>query len=152
MTEMKVVPVTLEGTLLRLEPLAVTHHAALCAVGLDEELWRWVPKPVRSPEEMAAYIAFALAEQASGRALPFVIVEKASGQTIGSTRFGAIEPAHRRLQPRLDEGEIAPRQAQARGDADRRGELQERGELKRHVTPRPLPEGEIRECRRRTAS
>jgi hypothetical protein len=46
--EMIVVPVALEGQHLRLEPLAKTHLAGLAQVGLDEELWRWIPTPVRT--------------------------------------------------------------------------------------------------------
>lgn len=95
---MVVTPVTLEGVHLRLEPLSEAHCAALSAVGLDEELWRWIPAPVRTPEEMAAYIALALKEQASGRALPFAVVEKSSERVIGSTRYGNIELAHRRVE------------------------------------------------------
>lgn len=98
MNEMKVEALTLEGTHVRLEPLAEGHHAALSAVGLDDELWRLIPKPVRSAADMAAYIAFALGEQAAGRALPFAIVDRATGQPIGSTRYMAIEPAHRRVE------------------------------------------------------
>ena len=89
---------TLEGARIRLEPLGDAHHAALCTVGLDAALWQWTPKPVHTAADMAAYIAFALAERAAGRALPFVIVDKATGQPIGSTRFMAIEPAHRRVE------------------------------------------------------
>ena len=98
MNEMNVEEVTLEGTRLRLEPLTQSHHAMLCAVGLDPELWRWIPKPVGTAEEMAEYVAFALAEQAAGRALPFAVIDKATGRAIGSTRYGAIEPAHRRVE------------------------------------------------------
>jgi len=98
MANMIVEPVTLEGPRLRLEPLSQTHQAALCAVGLDEELWRWIPAPVRTPEEMTAYIAFALGERARGAALPFAVVERASDRVIGSTRYGAIEPAHHRVE------------------------------------------------------
>jgi N-acetyltransferase len=90
--------VTLEGPRLRLEPLAEAHHAALCAVGLDDDLWRWTPKAVRTAADMADYIAVALAERAAGRALPFAIVDKTTGRPIGSTRFGAIEPIHRRIE------------------------------------------------------
>jgi N-acetyltransferase len=89
---------TLEGARIRLEPLAEAHHAALCAVGLDDELWRWSPKPLLTPADMAAYIAFALAERGAGRALPFAIIDRVTGQPIGSTRYGAIEPAHRRVE------------------------------------------------------
>ena len=89
---------TLEGAGIRLEPLGEAHHGALCAVGLDAALWQWAPKPVHTSADMAAYIAFALAEQTAGRALPFAIIDRATGQAIGSTRFGAIEPAHRRVE------------------------------------------------------
>ncbi len=98
MPPMTIAPVTLEGTHVRLEPLTPAHHAAFCAIGLDEELWRLSPSAVRTPADMAAYIATALAEQAAGRALPFAIVERASGSVVGSTRYGAIERHHRRLE------------------------------------------------------
>jgi RimJ/RimL family protein N-acetyltransferase len=99
MKAMKVTPVTLEGTRVRLEPLAQSHQPALVAIGLDEELWRWTPSaPVRKPEDMTAYIAFALAERDAGRALPFATVDRATGRVIGSTRYGAIEPRHRRVE------------------------------------------------------
>ena len=46
-TEMILAPVTLEGRHVRLEPLWQAHHAGLTAVGLDEQLWRWIPVPAR---------------------------------------------------------------------------------------------------------
>jgi RimJ/RimL family protein N-acetyltransferase len=97
-TEMNVVPVVLEGRHVRLEPLSEAHHADLAAVGLDEELWRWIPTPVRTPEEMCAYIATALEEQARGVSLPFALIEKAGGRAIGSTRYGNIDRAHHRVE------------------------------------------------------
>jgi RimJ/RimL family protein N-acetyltransferase len=97
-TTMAVTPVVLEGTAVRLEPLTMAHHAALTAVGLDEELWRLSPAQVRTAADMAAYIGVALAEQAAGRALPFAIVERAGGTVVGSTRYGAIDRNHRRLE------------------------------------------------------
>ncbi len=91
-------PVTLEGVQVRLEPLARTHLEGLAAVGLDEELWRWIPTPVGTREEMAAYIETALSEQEHGASLPFAIVEKATGRTIGSTRYGNIDRTHHRVE------------------------------------------------------
>src|SRR5437660_1251244 len=84
--EMVVSPVMLEGVHVRLEPLAKVHLAGLAEVGLDEELWRWIPTPVRTQEEMAAYIETALGEQEQGVSLPFAIIEKATRRVIGSTR------------------------------------------------------------------
>jgi len=91
-------PVTLEGRHVRLEPLQRGHLAGLAAVGLDSELWRWIPTQVRSTEEMAAYIETALEEQERGVSLPFALMEKATGRVIGSTRYGNIERAHRRVE------------------------------------------------------
>ncbi len=95
---MLVEPVTLTGRHVRLEPLSPDHHAALCQVGLDEELWRWIPAPVRTPDEMRAYIETALREQAAGTALPFATIDQSSGRAIGSTRYGNIDRANRRVE------------------------------------------------------
>ncbi|PYU52894.1 MAG: GNAT family N-acetyltransferase [Acidobacteria bacterium] len=95
---MVVSPIFLEGAHVRLEPLAKTHLAGLVEVGLDEELWRWIPTPVRTQEEMAAYIETALNEQKRGEALPFAIVEKSTSRAIGSTRYGNIDRAHHRVE------------------------------------------------------
>jgi len=95
---MLVGPITLEGQHVRLEPLSLAHHAQLCKIGLDEELWRWVVRPVRKPEEMRAYIEEALQAQAAGTALPFATIEKASGRAIGSARFGNIDRVNRHVE------------------------------------------------------
>jgi len=95
---MVVEPVTLTGRHVRLEPLSFDHHAVLCQVGLEEELWRWIPAPVRTPHEMRAYIETALREQAAGTALPFATIDQSSSRVIGSTRFGNIDRANRRLE------------------------------------------------------
>jgi RimJ/RimL family protein N-acetyltransferase len=96
--EMTVTPVTLEGRHVRMEPLAMGHLAGLTEVGLDEELWRWIPTAVRTKEEMAAYIETALNEQERGISLPFALVEKATGRAMGSTRYGNIDRTHHRVE------------------------------------------------------
>ncbi len=97
-SEMIVEPVTLAGEHVQLEPMLEAHHAALAEVGLDEDLWKWIPVPVRTPEEMKAYVDAALAEQARGASLPFTVVERATGNVIGSTRYANIERVHRRVE------------------------------------------------------
>ena len=96
--EMIVGPVTLEGRHVRLEPLAMAHLAGLAEIGLDEELWRWIPVPVRTREDLAAYIETALSEQERRVSLPFALVEKTTGRAIGSTRYGSIDRTHHRVE------------------------------------------------------
>lgn len=89
-------PVTLAGRHVRLEPLSMRHLDGLCAIGLDEDLWRWTPQQVTRPEQMREYVETALRERADGRSLPFAIV--AGAGIAGCTRFGNIDPANRRLE------------------------------------------------------
>ncbi len=95
---MNIEPVTLRGRFVRLEPLAIKHLAALSRVGLDPELWRWIPNSITNEDEMLAYVSLALEEFGRGVALPFVIVEQASDQIIGSTRYANINSFDRRLE------------------------------------------------------
>jgi N-acetyltransferase len=95
---MNIAPVTLEGKHARLEPLSPGHLEGLCQVGLDEELWRWIPIQVRTAGEMQSYIEKALEEQAAGSSLPFATVERASGRPVGSTRYMNIDRSNRRLE------------------------------------------------------
>src|SRR2546428_7128953 len=92
--------ISLEGRLVRLEPLSMDRHAALCGVGFDPELWRWTLSLVQTPEQMREYMKAALDAQARGSELPFATWERASGRAVGSTRFGNIDRANRRAENR----------------------------------------------------
>lgn len=91
-------PVVLEGDHVRLEPLSSDHLSGLTDVGLDAEIWRWMPMFVQAPMDMRTLIDEALAEAQAGTQVPFATVERASGRPVGSTRFLSIEPRHRRLE------------------------------------------------------
>jgi len=88
----------LEGRHVRLEPLTEGHCAALSEVGLDPELWQWIPYRATTADEMLAYIQSALKDQNAGKAQPFVTVESATGRVIGSTRYMNIDQANRRVE------------------------------------------------------
>jgi RimJ/RimL family protein N-acetyltransferase len=94
----KIEPIALEGPIVRLEPLTRAHHAAFCEIGLEPELWKWIPFSVGTPDEMAAYIEKALDELDRGASVPFAIVERVSRRVIGSTRYMNIEREHRRVE------------------------------------------------------
>jgi RimJ/RimL family protein N-acetyltransferase len=89
---MRVEPVTLEGEVVRLEPLGEHHVEGLVeAAGGDRSTFAltWVPQPTR--ESCAAYVRSALGALAAGTALPFATVRRADGAVVGSTRFLNIE-------------------------------------------------------------
>jgi RimJ/RimL family protein N-acetyltransferase len=92
------VPVTLEGSVIRLEPLEPRHVEGLCRVGLDPELWTWSPTRVDSPAAMTAYLDNALALLHNGSAIPFATILQETGMPVGSTRFGNIDRENGRVE------------------------------------------------------
>jgi len=97
MDRMEISPVTLEGQHTSLEPLTLAHQEALIAAADDGELWNSTVTVVPARETMAEYIDAALQAQARGSELPFVIIRKATGKVVGTTRFYEIENKDRRV-------------------------------------------------------
>jgi N-acetyltransferase len=95
---MRVEPITLTGAHVRLEPLAESHLDELWPVASEASLWEWIPWPVRSKDDLRTYIATALKSQAAGTMLPFLNRLVATGEAIGSSRFGNIYPADYRAE------------------------------------------------------
>jgi RimJ/RimL family protein N-acetyltransferase len=98
--EMMVVqPVTLTGRFVRLEPLSEEHVPGLTAIGLDEEIWRYMLYgQMRSEEDIRGWVRRMLALAVQGTDLPFAVVDLASGCVAGATRYLEIRPAHYGLE------------------------------------------------------
>jgi N-acetyltransferase len=95
---LRVEPVTLEGDHVRLVPLEADHLDALWEVAREEALWRWIPYPIRSRDDLRDYIRTAVADRGAGTSLPFATTERSTGRLIGSSRFGNIVPADYRAE------------------------------------------------------
>jgi RimJ/RimL family protein N-acetyltransferase len=93
-----VTPVTLVGERVRLEPLEVGHLAGLVAAAADPSTWTWLHAPLTDEAAMRDWLADALRARDAGAEMPFATVDAASGAVLGSTRYMAIAPAHRRLE------------------------------------------------------
>jgi RimJ/RimL family protein N-acetyltransferase len=93
-----VTPVTLEGTRVRLEPLAEQHLEGILDAAQDPGIWTWMPGRLATRDDVEAWSRAALAGAAGGTELPFTTIDRASGRVIGSTRYLAITPLHRRLE------------------------------------------------------
>jgi RimJ/RimL family protein N-acetyltransferase len=91
-------PVVLEGAVVRLEPLSLDHLDGLVDAGSDPGVWRWLPVGRPDRDAMARLIESALADRERGSTLPFATIERSTGRPIGSSRYLAIEPAHRRIE------------------------------------------------------
>ncbi|TBW56424.1 N-acetyltransferase [Marinobacter halodurans] len=90
--------VTLAHQTASLVPLTPGHRDALVQASSDGRLWELWFTGAPSADTVDTYIEQALQDKAAGRALPFVVIDNASGDVIGSTRFCNAEPESRRVE------------------------------------------------------
>jgi RimJ/RimL family protein N-acetyltransferase len=95
-----IVPVTLEGSVVRLEPIRRDHAVLFWDIAKNDlgDIFRWIPYAMKTREDFQTLIDKAFAEQGRGESVVFATVERTSGQTIGSTRFMNIDRANRRVE------------------------------------------------------
>ncbi len=91
-------PVSLEGSIVRLEPLSLDHVPALAEVALDAGIWRWTLARPTTEAELREWAEAAIAGREAGTELPFATIDRASGRPIGSSRYMNIVLEHRRLE------------------------------------------------------
>jgi N-acetyltransferase len=95
-----VLPVTLDGSVVRLEPIRREHANLFWDVAKNdvEDIFRWIPYSVRTREDFTRLVDKAFAEQERGESVVFTTTEKSTGRVIGSTRFMNIDCANRRVE------------------------------------------------------
>jgi len=94
----QIVPVTLEGHGVRLEPLDAVHVPEVAEAVRDGQLWRLWFTGVPQPEEVPAYVQAALDGQREGVMLPWAVRELTTGAIVGSTRYHDIVTAIDRVE------------------------------------------------------
>ncbi|MBO6575048.1 MAG: GNAT family N-acetyltransferase [Rhodothermales bacterium] len=90
--------VTLEGANVRLEPLSLDHLDGLCEVGLQPGIWELTGRTIETRAQLLAYVEEALAGRDAGHMYPFATVLRGEDRVVGSSRFGNIALAHKRLE------------------------------------------------------
>lgn len=91
-------PVPLHRDGLTLEPLTLDHAAGLAAAAADGELWNLRVTSVPEPAQTRAYVEDALTQQEEGSRTPFVVVDDATGELLGSTSYHDIVDEIRRVE------------------------------------------------------
>lgn len=90
--------VILQGTLVRLEPLHLRHRQALLSIAqASPEAFRYTSTPV-TEEQADSYFAKAFYMLKEGTAYPFVLIEQASGDVVGSSRYSDIQWQYRNCE------------------------------------------------------
>jgi N-acetyltransferase len=95
-----VTPVTLTGSVVRLEPIRHEHAELFWEVAQNDldDIFRWIPYRMQTREDFQQLVAKAFQEQERGESVVFTSVESDSGRVIGSTRFMNIDRNNRRVE------------------------------------------------------
>ena len=88
----------LEGRHILLRPMVRGDGPAIVDAASDGKLWELFYTVVPGPESINAYLDRAEREQGWGRIMPFAVIEKASGDLVGATRYMRMNAPHRRLE------------------------------------------------------
>jgi len=90
---------TLEGRIVRLEPLRDDHAEELWLASRDPQTWRWLPiTQPQTPDEWSAFIDDMHEQADVGAQLPLMTRDLRRGEVVGSTRFLALRPEHRSVE------------------------------------------------------
>src|SRR5580693_2883653 len=95
-----VMPVTLEGSTVRLEPIRREHAEIFWEIAKEslDDIFQWIPYRVKTREDFERLVEKIFEEQERGESVAFATVDRRSGQVIGSTRFMNIDRANRRVE------------------------------------------------------
>jgi N-acetyltransferase len=89
----------LEGTIVALEPLSAEHEPGLLDAGAHPEIWTWIDEyAAETPARFHQWFEEAMAAAEEGTEVPFATVDRASGRSIGSTRYLTLRPDDRGLE------------------------------------------------------
>jgi RimJ/RimL family protein N-acetyltransferase len=93
-------PITLEGSVVRLEPIRAEHADLFWSVAKDalDDIFQWIPYRMKTREDFHRLVEKAFQEQERGESIVFATVERSSRRVIGSTRFMNIDRANRRVE------------------------------------------------------
>jgi N-acetyltransferase len=94
------IPITLQGSVIRLEPIRREHAELFWQAAKDSlnDVFQWIPYRMKTSEDFEQLVEKALGEQARGESVVFATVERSSGKVIGGTRFMNIDRINRRVE------------------------------------------------------
>jgi N-acetyltransferase len=84
----------LEGTRIRLEPLALSHLTGLEAIAFNQRIWRYMPIIMKTPDDLRNWLQNALGLTEAGTTVAWATILKSDNRVIGSTRFSDLDRIH----------------------------------------------------------
>lgn len=91
--------VILENERVLLRPLQLSDFESLSSFSLHEpELWTYSLVPANGLDNLKKYLELAIEGREKGHSYPFLVIDKATNEVAGSTRFYDYQPHHNAVQ------------------------------------------------------
>jgi RimJ/RimL family protein N-acetyltransferase len=81
-----------------LRRVRVTDRSAFERIVYEEDTWRYFVSRVATPADLDAFLEAAIRETLNGTRIVFAITDRESGRIVGSTAYGNISEAERRIE------------------------------------------------------
>ncbi|MCJ8164470.1 GNAT family N-acetyltransferase [Pontibacter sp. E15-1] len=88
----------LEDSRVLLRPFQPADIPELRTIAFDEEIWRYMVTRISNEQELAEWVRTVTEGYQKGTRYTFMIVDKATGQLAGSTSYGNISVADKRVE------------------------------------------------------
>lgn len=90
--------IRLENDLVRIRRVTLDDKAGFARIAYDPEIWKYFVATVTDEESLDAFVEQAIHDSLGGARIVFAIVDRRSGEIAGSSAFGNLSPAERRLE------------------------------------------------------
>ncbi|MCR6480869.1 GNAT family N-acetyltransferase [Variovorax sp. ZS18.2.2] len=89
---------TLENEIVRLRRIAIDDKPGYARIAFDPGIWTYFVSTITDEASLDAFVEKGIQETLNGTRIVFSIIDKRSGQIAGSTSFGNLAGADRRLE------------------------------------------------------
>lgn len=97
-TETAASPLLLSGQTIELALLQPSHKQALSELLMNEAIWEFTWRKITKLEQAEGLVDEALRAKENGTQLPFAVIDKQTGELVGTTRIAAIDKGHRNAE------------------------------------------------------
>ncbi len=99
MGDFKITVDNIDGKLVALLPLGNWHAETLFKASRSEAIWSYMPPAQwKSVEETGAWINQCLAKRESGEVIAYAVIEKSTGELLGTSQYLNINAHHARVE------------------------------------------------------
>jgi RimJ/RimL family protein N-acetyltransferase len=90
--------VVLTNDRVTLRRVTVADREAFGRIAYDSDTWRYFVSQILTPDDLDAFLETAIRDSLTGTRIVFAIVDRVSGDIVGSAAYGNVTEAERRLE------------------------------------------------------